>query len=102
MTVQNRIVTGTRLLLLLAATGAVCLGQMPPIDSGEYAAKVLTLTGQVSVLKDSTPWALEVGDQIQVKQLILTGGMARPPSRFPTDRRLWCTRIRAWCFARTL
>jgi len=73
MTVQNRIVTGTRLLLLLAATGAVCLGQMPPIDSGEYAAKVLTLTGQVSVLKDSTPWALEVGDQIQVKQLILTG-----------------------------
>ena len=58
MTVQNRIVTGTRLLLLLAATGAVCLGQMPPIDSREYAAKVLTLTGQVSVLKDSTPWAL--------------------------------------------
>jgi len=73
MTVKNRIVTGTRLLLLLAATGVVCLAQMPPIDSGNYAAKVLTLTGQVSVLKDSTPWALEVGDQIQVKQLIMTG-----------------------------
>src|SRR5271167_3214079 len=73
MTVQSRIVTGTRLLLLAAATAVVCLAQMPPIDSGDYAAKVLTLTGQVSVLKDSTPWALEVGDQIQVKQLILTG-----------------------------
>jgi hypothetical protein len=73
MTVQNRIVTGTRLLLLLAATGVVCLAQMPPIDSGDYAAKVLTLTGQVSVLKDSMPWALEVGDQVLVKQLILTG-----------------------------
>jgi hypothetical protein len=74
MTVQNRIVTGTRLLLLLAATGVVCLAQLPPpIDSANYAAKVLTLTGQVSVLKDSTPWALEVGDQVQVKQLILTG-----------------------------
>jgi len=73
MTVPNRIVTGTRLLLLIAATGVVCLAQMPPIDSANYAAKVLTLTGQVSVLKDSVPWALEVGDQVQVKQLILTG-----------------------------
>jgi hypothetical protein len=73
MTVKNRIVTGTRSLLVLAAMGVVCLGQMPPIDSANYAAKVLTLTGQVSVLKDSTPWALEVGDQIEVKRLILTG-----------------------------
>lgn len=61
------------LSLLLAATAVVCLGQMPPIDSSSYAAKVITLTGQVSVLKDSEPWALVVGDTIQVKQLILTG-----------------------------
>jgi hypothetical protein len=62
-----------RLSLLLAATVVVCLGQMPPIDSSNYAAKVISLTGQVSVLKDSEPWALVVGDTIQVKQLILTG-----------------------------
>lgn len=62
-----------KLSLLLAATAAVCLAQMPPMDSAIYAAKVVTLTGQVSVLKDSEPWALVVGDTIQVKQLIITG-----------------------------
>ncbi len=62
-----------KLSLLLAATAAVCLGQPLPSDSGLYAARVMELTGQVSVLKDSTPWALNVGDQIQVKQLIITG-----------------------------
>lgn len=68
-----------KLSLLLAATAVVCFGQMPPIDSGDHAAKVMELTGQVSVLKDSTPWALNVGDQVQVKQLIITGpdGQAR-------------------------
>ncbi len=62
-----------RLWLLLAALAVVCSGQMPPVDSPQYAAKVVTATGQVSVLKDSQPWALDVGDSIQVKQLILTG-----------------------------
>jgi ferric-dicitrate binding protein FerR (iron transport regulator) len=46
---------------------------MPPIDAPQYAAKVLTLTGDVSVLKDSQPWALQVGDSVQDKQLILSG-----------------------------
>jgi hypothetical protein len=46
---------------------------MPPIDSANYAARVVTVTGQVSVLKDSQPWALGVGDLVQVKQLIITG-----------------------------
>ena len=62
-----------KLSLLFAATAVACLGQMPPVDSVDYAAKVVSLTGQVSVLKDSEPWALVVGDTIQVKQLILTG-----------------------------
>src|SRR5579862_717137 len=68
-----------RLSLLLAAAAGVCLAQIRPVDSGEYAAKVIELTGQVSVLKDTTPWALQVGDQIQVKELIITGsdGQAR-------------------------
>ena len=70
---------GAKLSLLLAAASAVCLGQMPPIDSGNYAARVMELTGQVSVLRDTTPWALNIGDQVQVKQLIITGpdGQAR-------------------------
>jgi hypothetical protein len=70
---------GAKLSLLWAAASAVCFGQLPPIDSNNYAAKVIELTGQVSVLKDTTPWALEVGDQVQVRQLIITGadGQAR-------------------------
>src|SRR5579872_5787988 len=71
--------TGGRLSLLWATAAAVCLGQMPPINSGDYAARVIELTGQVSVLKDTTPWALQIGDQVQVKELIITGadGQAR-------------------------
>jgi len=62
-----------KLSLLLAATAAVCFGQMPPIDSANYAARAVTVTGQVSVLRDSQPLALMVGDLVQVKQLIMTG-----------------------------
>ncbi len=51
----------------------MCLGQLPPIDSPQYAAKVMTLTGRVSVLRDSQELALDVGDSVQVKQLIVTG-----------------------------
>jgi hypothetical protein len=61
------------LSLLLAASAGLCLAQMPPSDSGNFAAKVVTSTGQVSVLRDSQPWALSIGDQVQVKELILTG-----------------------------
>src|SRR5438105_5542998 len=62
-----------RLSLLFAAMISLCLAQMPPSDAGSYAAKVLTATGQVSVLKDSRPWALSVGDSVQVRELIITG-----------------------------
>jgi len=34
---------------------------------------VTSLTGQVSVLRESQPWALNVGDSVQTKQVILTG-----------------------------
>src|SRR5579883_1886999 len=46
---------GAKLSLLLAAASGVCLGQIVPSDSGDYAARVIELTGQVSVLKDTTP-----------------------------------------------
>jgi ferric-dicitrate binding protein FerR (iron transport regulator) len=63
-----------KLSLLLAATAAVCLAQFPPpSDSAQYAAKVVTLTGQVSVLKDMVPIALMEGSMVQVQQMIVTG-----------------------------
>ena len=82
---------------LLAAVGAgVCFAQLPslkpqppsaapPTSSAAVAggaaaaARVVALTGQVSVLRDSIPWALEVGDQVFPRQVILTGpdGFAR-------------------------
>ncbi len=58
--------------LLIAASLAVCLGQVLPSPT-DAAAKVISLQGQVSVLRDSEPWALNVGDSIQVRQVIVTG-----------------------------
>jgi len=80
-------------LLAVVAT-SVCLAQalpelpappsrQPPGDlrgtPHPAAATVVALTGQVSVLRDSVPWALEVGDQVMPKQVIITGpdGFAR-------------------------
>ena len=54
-------------------TAVVCLGQFIPSDASNYAAKVVTLSGQVSVLKDFQPWALSVGESIKVTQRIQTG-----------------------------
>src|SRR5580658_5562591 len=77
MTGKKRPVTA-KLSLLIAATGVVsslCSAQFLGLDSSKSAAKVVTLTGRVSVIRDSNPepWALEVGDQVQAKQLIMTG-----------------------------
>jgi len=55
-------------LLLLAAT---CLCVPSYAQSG--IAKVITLTGQVSVLRDNSPWVLNVGDSVQPRQIIVTG-----------------------------
>lgn len=65
--------TTARLSLLMAMTSVVCLGQFLSSDAGNYAAKVVSLTGQVSILKDFQPWALSVGDSIQVTQRVVTG-----------------------------
>jgi hypothetical protein len=65
---------GTTLAAAIAAV-AMATGAsaqiLPPAP--ELAAKVLKLTGQVSVLKDSEPWALNIGDSVQVMQVIVTG-----------------------------
>jgi len=73
MLVRRRALTA-KLSLLMAAASVVCLAQFPPpSDSGQYAAKVLTMTGQVSVLKDLIPIALMEGNVVQVQQMIVTG-----------------------------
>jgi hypothetical protein len=58
--------------LLVLAVAPTCFAQLFPV-SQDAAAKVLTMTGEVSVLRDSQPWALNVGDQIQAQQVIITG-----------------------------
>ena len=59
-------------LLFLAAGSILCTGQILPFST-DSAAKVISLTGQVSVLRDSQPWALNIGDEVQVRQVIVTG-----------------------------
>ena len=66
----NRLVV---LSLLLAAAAGVCSAQLVPFSTTNYAAKVITQTGQVSIVKDTQPWALSVGDSVQVRDLIITG-----------------------------
>ncbi len=60
--------------LLTAAPWSVCAGQTPlagpPLSD---AARVVSLTGQVSILRDSRPWALSVGSEIKLGQVIVTG-----------------------------
>jgi hypothetical protein len=61
--------------LFLAAAAVVCFAQSPSPSSfgADGAARVLQLTGQVSVLRDSTPWALQQGSQVFVRQIVVTG-----------------------------
>lgn len=59
----------TRTALVLVSL-APCFAQ---IGSPESAARVLQLTGQVSIIRDNVPWALHPGDLVQVRQMIKTG-----------------------------
>ena len=45
----------------------------PAPGGDEAAAQVLTLTGQVSVLRDNYPWALKIGDSVPAVHQIITG-----------------------------
>jgi ferric-dicitrate binding protein FerR (iron transport regulator) len=69
---RSGIIHGLVGALLVLATAAISSAQLFP-RSSNAAATVVTLTGQVSVLRDSDPWALNVGDQVQTQQVILTG-----------------------------
>jgi hypothetical protein len=56
-------------VLLVMGALSVCTAQTAP----DTAAKVITISGQVSVLKDSQPWALFEGNQIKPGQIVVTG-----------------------------
>jgi hypothetical protein len=58
--------------LLIAASLAICHAQILP-NYPEGAAKVISLVGQVSVLRETVPWVLNVGDSVQARQVIVTG-----------------------------
>src|SRR5271169_1363800 len=55
--------------LLLAAA---CIYAVPA-QAENGAAKAITLNGQVSVLRDNSPWVLNLGDAVQPRQIIITG-----------------------------
>lgn len=61
------------LSLILALLFTTVLGAQFAPRPPEQAARVISRTGQVSVMKDSVPSALMIGDTIQVRQLIITG-----------------------------
>ena len=61
---------GKTALWLLFAVVCICCA---PIYAESGAAKAVTLTGQVSVLRDNAPWALNIGDTVQPRQIIITG-----------------------------
>ena len=46
--------------------------QQPVLDIGG-AARLLSFTGQVSVMRDSSAWALNSGDLVQPQQVVVTG-----------------------------
>ncbi len=54
-------------LLLPAAFSQIVPGR------ADQAARVVSLDGQVSVMRDAIPWALKEGDPVRVRELIVTG-----------------------------
>jgi hypothetical protein len=74
--VMRPLAVATRLGLAAAVTAVVCFAQFPGVGSqasAATAARVISLTGQVSVLRDSTPWALNAGDAVHQRQVIVSG-----------------------------
>jgi len=58
--------------LFIAACAVLCFAQAPT-DSTNAAATVVAITGNVSVLRDSQPWALSIGSAVRPQQVIVTG-----------------------------
>ena len=61
-------------MLTALLVGGFALGQSASAQTSvDGAAKLLSFTGQISVLRDSTPWALSPGDTVRPQQVIVTG-----------------------------
>jgi ferric-dicitrate binding protein FerR (iron transport regulator) len=59
--------------LLITAAVAVSLAQSLGAQDFSGAAKVLEMSGRVSVLQDSNEWALSPGKFVQPQQVVITG-----------------------------
>jgi hypothetical protein len=57
--------------MLIAASLVVC--RVPAGAADNAAAKVVSLAGRVSILRDNAPWVINVGDAVQPRQIIVTG-----------------------------
>ena len=66
--VQHRSVSTVAVLALLSSVFVIAAAAQ---ENG--AAKVISLSGQVSVLRDGNTWALSPGDLVQPQQTIVTG-----------------------------
>lgn len=54
-------------------TAAMLVLSLVPLSAQDSPAKVLVMTGRVSVLRDGTEWALNASSLVQPKQFIVTG-----------------------------
>jgi hypothetical protein len=61
------------LAVIFCAASLSLRAQVPDLAPGSGAAKLVSFTGQISVMRDSTAWALNLGDLIQPEQVIVTG-----------------------------
>ena len=73
---MQRILTKGTLASFAALFVCPAFAQLPNLfpEDKQYSAQVLQMTGQVSVLKNREPWVLNVGDWVQKRQQIVTGG----------------------------
>jgi hypothetical protein len=62
-----------RNLTLLLAGLLACTVAWAQLSDAGGAAKVVTFTGQLSVMRDNSAWALNLGDMVQPGQIIVTG-----------------------------
>ncbi len=69
--------SSTRLLGLAALVSAipahVSAQTFASPESGSGAARLVSFTGQISILRDGNPWALNLGDLVEPQRVIVTG-----------------------------
>jgi len=62
------------LVTVILAVSPVARAQAPALpEPGSGAAKLVSFTGQISILRDNNTWALSLGDLVQPEQVIVTG-----------------------------